>query len=82
MFPLSTLTSSLTRLLNISISSFTPTSTSITSATLGEDGYEISMPPEHAVRITRALLDSQGVLPAGEGGSGQQHARECITATT
>lgn len=34
----------------------------------GEDGYEISMPPGEAVRITRALLDQKGVvLPAGLG---------------
>lgn len=33
----------------------------------GEDGYEISMPPDAAERITRALLDHKQVLPAGLG---------------
>ena len=33
----------------------------------GEDGYEISVPPQHAVRIATALLDHKEVLPAGLG---------------
>jgi aminomethyltransferase len=33
----------------------------------GEDGFEISMPPTAAVRITNALLEGTGVAPAGLG---------------
>ena len=33
----------------------------------GEDGYEISVPAEHAVALARALLKLPGVLPAGLG---------------
>lgn len=33
----------------------------------GEDGYEISMPEESAVAITRAILANKEVLPAGLG---------------
>jgi aminomethyltransferase len=33
----------------------------------GEDGFEISIPVEHAVRLTEALLENSNVLPIGLG---------------
>lgn len=33
----------------------------------GEDGYEIGMAPEHAVKVAEAILSSKAVLPAGLG---------------
>lgn len=33
----------------------------------GEDGYEIGMAPEHAEKVTRAILGDKRVLPAGLG---------------
>lgn len=33
----------------------------------GEDGFEISVPAEHAMALARALLDHQAVAPAGLG---------------